>query len=80
MLDALLATRLVFILGITNLLLVSSIFVSCRCILGSAAGARLMKMGWYASLSRHHCHLWYLLGVSMTLHIIIAVYLLGFPF
>lgn len=80
MLNPMLAARLVFILGITNLLIVLSIFVSCRCILGSAAGARLMKMGWYAGLCRHHCHLWYLLGVSITLHIIVAASLLGFPF
>ncbi|MFH1650977.1 MAG: hypothetical protein ABID87_02575 [Chloroflexota bacterium] len=78
-LTPLLATRLIFILGITNLVTGTLIFFSCRCLGGSKLGGRLMKHPAFARFYRHHCFLWRVFWVSVVLHALLALTFLGWP-
>jgi len=78
-LTPLIATRLIFILGITNLVTVALIFFSCRCTGASRLGGRLMKNHLFARFYRHHCVLWWILWSSVVLHALLALTFLGWP-
>jgi hypothetical protein len=79
MLDPLLTTRLIFILGIINLVTGTSIFFSCRCIPGSGLGKRLMKYQGYQRFFKYHCYIWWIFWPSVIVHATLALILFGWP-
>ena len=78
-LDPLVATRIIFILGIINLVSVLLIFFSCRCLPGSRIGSKLMKYRPYQRYYKYHCHIWKVFWPSVTVHAILAIIFLGWP-
>lgn len=78
--DPLLAIRLVFVLGLVNLLTLLALLLSCRCMGVLGLYSRMSRWGPYRRLYRYHCYYWVILGVSVIAHLVIAIYALGVPF
>ena len=74
------APRLIFILGIINLVTGTLIFLSCRCIPGLKIGVKLMKYRAYQRFYRYHCYIWKVFWSSVFVHAIFGIAYLGIPF
>ena len=73
--------KLIFSLGIVNVVLGTLLFFSCRCIPMSAfIGNRLMKYDFYQRFYKMHCFLWPLLWISVIAHAVFAFEFFGNPF
>ena len=70
-------SRLIFILGILNLVTGFLIFFSCRCLPGSRIGAALMQRRPYKSFFKWHCHIWKVFWPSVIVHAVLALFFLG---
>lgn len=77
--DPLLATRLIIVLGIVNLVSGTLIFFSCRCLPGSKLGGKLMKHPAYQRFYKYHCYIWRVFWSSVMIHAILAIMFLGWP-
>ena len=78
---ALWVEKLIFGMGIVNIVLGTLIFFSCRCIPMTAfIGNRIMKFRAYQKFYKVHCALWPLMWVSMIIHAVFAIGFLGNPF
>jgi len=73
-------TRVVFILGIVNFLMLLCLFLTCRCLPTSRLGKGLLQKKFYKAIYKYHCYLWYVLVISVVAHIIFAISISGFPF
>jgi hypothetical protein len=80
MLSPLVATRIIIILGIINLVTALLIFFSCRCLPGSKIGKNLMKHPLYQRFFKLHCYIWWVFWTSVVAHAIFVFVYLGFPF
>lgn len=74
------AARIVFIFSILNIVLGVLVFLSCRCIPGAKFFHNIMQNKRYIVFYKFHCWLWLLFLISVMIHAIFAVNLLGFPF
>ncbi len=75
--------RLIFILGITNLVSGVLVFSTCRCIPGSKITritGNLMQYRVYQRFFKYHCYIWWLFWSSVVAHAILAVSSVGVPF
>jgi hypothetical protein len=72
--------RVIFVLGLVNVITGLSIFLSCRCIPGSKIGTRLMKYSAYKRFFKYHCYIWWPFWTSVVVHVIFAFMFIGFPF
>ena len=79
MFDPLLATRLIIVLGILNLITGVLIFFSCRCLSGSRLGNKLMKYQVYKRFYKYHCYVWKVFWPSVMIHAMLAVIFFGWP-
>ena len=79
MLDALTAIRVIFILGIINLLTGLLIFFSCRCLPGARIGKWLMKHKWYQRYFKWHCYIWWIFWASVVVHAVFGLIYIGWP-
>jgi hypothetical protein len=77
--DPLLGTRLIIILGIINLVTGVTIFFSCRCLPGSWLGKKLMKYQGYQRFYKYHCYIWRVFWPSVMIHAILAILVVGWP-
>jgi hypothetical protein len=77
---ALAAMRILFILGIINLITGLLIFFSCRCLPGSKIGKGLMKHPWYQKFFKLHCYIWWIFWLSVVIHAVLAIVYIGWPF
>jgi hypothetical protein len=73
------SARLVFILGIVNLVSAVLIFSSCRCIPGLAITGNLMKSAAYRRYYKYHCYIWWIFLPSVVVHTILAFAYFGVP-
>jgi hypothetical protein len=80
MISALIATRVIFVLGIINLVTGLLIFFSCRCLPGSRLGKGWMKHKWYQRFFKMHCFIWWVFWSSVVVHAIFVMVYLGWPF
>ena len=78
--DPLLGQKIVYILGITNIVSIILVFFSCRCLLGWKLTARLARFPWFQKFYRYHCWYWWLFIVSVFAHSVIALLIFGNPF
>lgn len=78
-LDTLIAIRIIFILGIVNLILGLLIFFSCRCLPGSKIGTKLMQYRLYQRYYKYHCHIWKVFWLSVIIHALFAIIFIGWP-
>jgi len=75
------AVRLIFILGIVNLVTALLIFFSCRCIpVSRIIGKALMKQPLYRRFNTYHCYIWPVFWASVIIHAFFAIMLIGWPF
>lgn len=68
------AARLVFVLGIVNLVTGSLLFFSCRCV-----PKRWMTHRRFKQFFSFHCYLWYIFWPSVVVHAIFAISYFGVP-
>ena len=71
--------RVIFILGIINLVTGALIFFSCRCLPGSKLGSKLMKHRGYQRFYKYHCYIWRVFWPSVMIHAILALIFFGWP-
>ncbi len=82
-LQPIVATRLIFILGIINLVTGVLIFFSCRCIPSSKITkitGNLMKYRVYQRFFKFHCYIWWAFWSSVIAHAVLAILFIGVPF
>ncbi|MEK6885925.1 MAG: hypothetical protein AABX17_03090 [Nanoarchaeota archaeon] len=79
-LSALLLTRLIFILGITNIISLLVVMSTCRCMGTHKLTLKLYEYKWYQKFYSYHCYYWYVFILSVILHVIFAMILIGIPF
>lgn len=72
--------KILYLLGITNIIAFLLIFFSCRCLAGIELIKKLMGYEWYRNFFNYHCWYWYILLISVALHTILAFVLIGNPF
>ncbi len=75
----LLTAKIVYVLGISNIVFGLLILFTCRCMLGLVV-RKLMKYEWYRKFYRLHCYFWWLFILSVFLHAIFAFMVFGNPF
>jgi hypothetical protein len=80
MFHSILVAKLIFILGIINLVAVVLIFCSCRCVSGNRIAGRLMKYSAYQRFFSYHCYIWWVLWPSVVVHAVLAIAFFGVPF
>lgn len=74
------APRIIFTLGIINIVTVTLIFLSCRCIPGLTIAGKLMKYPAYKRFYKYHCYIWWVFWPSVVVHAIFGIGYLGVPF
>jgi len=74
------ATRLVLVLGFVNLLTGFLLLFSCRIVPAFKITRNLMKLSFYKNFYKYHAWLWGIFWVSVIVHVIFAVNLMGWPF
>jgi len=80
MINPLLAAKLVFVLGWTNLVGLAMVFLTCRCFIRPKLFAKLVNYNWYKKLYQTHCWWWYLFFGSVAAHALLALGVYGNPF
>lgn len=78
--QSIVAARVLFVLGIINLVGGILIFLSCRCLSGSAILSRVRRHPFYQRLFSYHCYIWWIFWLSVIVHAILGIGLLGNPF
>ncbi len=71
--------KIIFSLGIVNLVTVILLLASCRWLPMARLGKNVMKNRYYKSFYKYHSYLWYVLGVSIVIHASLAIAFYGFP-
>lgn len=76
-----LALQIIFITAILNLLLLLAISFSCRCVpVFGKLGNRLMSYRSFQRFYKLHCYFWPIFWVSVIVHMVFALVLIGIPF
>lgn len=78
--QSIIAARVIFVLGIVNVVTGILILLTCRCIAGVKLAGKLMKYPAYQRLFSYHCYIWWIFWVSVMIHAIFAIGLMGNPF
>jgi hypothetical protein len=79
MFHTIVVVRLIFALGILNLIAVAALFFSCRCVPGMRILGKLMKYSAYKRFFRYHCYIWWVLWPSVIAHALLAIAFFGIP-
>lgn len=74
------AMRLIFILGIINILSGIAVLLTCRCVGMAGLGQKLMKYSWFKRFYAFHCQIWWIFWVSVMVHAVFAIGSTGIPF
>ncbi len=72
--------KLIFVLGIVNLITGFMILITCRCIAGAKIVGKLMAYPAYQRFFSYHCYIWWAFWISVIVHAILAITLSGIPF
>ncbi len=78
--DRVLALRIVFLLGVVNALMLLSLFFSCRCMGSRRPFLGLLHTKVFGRFYKSHCYYWMVLGLSVAVHLGVAIWALGIPF
>jgi hypothetical protein len=71
--QSIIAIRVIFILGIVNLVMITLIFLSCRCIPGLRITGKLMQYPAYKRFYKYHCYIWWPFWTSVVVHAIFGI-------
>jgi hypothetical protein len=77
---AIVQLRIIFVLGILQGITAILILLSCRCFGGISLGAKLLKYPVFRKFYKYHCYLWWPFWISVVVHVVLAINLMGFPF
>ncbi len=77
--QSLIAGRLIFVLGIINLVTAILVFGSCRCLPGLRIADRLIRYPSYRRFFKLHCYIWWIFWVSVVVHAFFALMFFGWP-
>ena len=77
--NPLIVVRIVFSLGIINVISGILIFVTCRCLPGSRIGKRWMANKYYQRFFKLHCFIWWIFWISVMIHAILVFIYIGLP-
>ena len=72
--------QIIFLLGLTNLLFLILVALSCRCMGIHKLTNKLFKYPLFQRFYSYHCYYWYGFFISVFLHTVLAFYLFGWPF
>jgi len=73
------AVRIIFSLGIINVISGILIFFTCRCLPGSRIGKGWMANRYYQRFFKLHCYIWWVFWISVMIHAILVFIYLGLP-
>ncbi len=79
LIDPVLGLRLIFILGIINIVGFVLVLLSCRCIMGAKLAKGLWQSELYKKFYSKHCYYWWLFLASVLLHTTLAFLVFGLP-
>ena len=65
------------VLGVLNIIMVTLLFSSCRCIPGSKLFSKIMERPAYKRYYKYHCYLWWVFWPSVIVHAILAISVYG---
>jgi len=68
--------QILFIAGITNIIFLVMVLLSCRCMVFSKYTQKLLS----SKLNKYHCWYWWGFIASVLVHTVLAFYLFGWPF
>ena len=68
--------KIVFVLGIVNLISLFLVLFSCRCMMGTIV-SRLVRYNWYKKFYSFHGYYWWIFIISVLLHSVLAVIVYG---
>ena len=71
--------RVIFILGILNIVMALLVFGTCRCVSGGRLLSRLMKYSIHKRIFGYHCHFWKVFWPSIIIHAFFALVYFGWP-
>ncbi len=71
--DPQIASKILLIAGITNVIFVVLVFFSCRCLVGKNIYSRLIKYDWYKKFYTKHCYYWWAFFISVLVHTFLAL-------
>jgi hypothetical protein len=74
------AARLILVLGFVNLVTGFLILFTCRIVPAFKPTRNLMQNSFYKKFFRYHPVLWWIFWVSVIVHAVFAINLLGWPF
>ena len=74
-----LATKIVYVLGWTNIIGLVLVLFSCRCIM-NIKPEKLSNSKLYVKFYNYHCYYWWFFIISVLLHAIFAITAFGNPF
>jgi hypothetical protein len=74
------AARLILILGFVNLITGFLILFSCRIVPAFKPFRNLMQNSFYKKFFRYHSILWWIFWISVIVHAVFAMNLMGWPF
>ena len=72
--------QVIFIAGVTNLIFLVLVLLTCRCIGMWRLTGRLMKNSSFLKIYNYHCWFWYAFIASVLVHTIVAFTQFGWPF
>ncbi|OGY17390.1 MAG: hypothetical protein A2784_02835 [Candidatus Chisholmbacteria bacterium RIFCSPHIGHO2_01_FULL_48_12] len=76
----LLSIQAIYLLGISNLVFLVLVLLSCRCFVGTKVYLTLLSKTWFKKFYQYHCWYWWGFIISVLLHTLLAFLLFGFPF
>ena len=79
MVDPLTATKIIYVLGWTNVIGLLLVLLSCRCIM-NIKPEKLSNSALYTRFYKYHCYYWWFFIVSVLSHAIFAIIAFGNPF
>ena len=71
--------RLIFMLGIVNIISFLLLFGTCRCFPGTKILAHLTQNVRYKRFFRYHCYIWWIFWPSVVIHATLAILFSGWP-
>lgn len=72
--------QILFVLGLTNLLFLILVALSCRCLAMNRLTDHWLNHKSYQKFYSYHCYYWYGFILSVLTHTTIALWLFGWPF
>ena len=74
------SARLIFVLGIINLISGVLVLFTCRCIPALSFTGKIMQNKFYSRIYKYHCIIWWVFWISVIVHAVFAIALYGAPF